>query len=87
MNLMLVTYEGDNSQFLVNTMNKKEAVLKAIDANLSPVFGPYDKEYEADIKEPDFYSVEEVKDMDFLGEIIKRDDCIATYNGVVCFNG
>ena len=87
MNLMLVTFDGDLSQFLVNAKDEKEAVRKAIAANLSSVFGSYNKEEESDIKNSEYYSVEKVNDMAFLGEIIKREDYITTFNNVICFNG
>ncbi len=56
MNLMLVTFDGDLSQFLVNAKDEKEAVRQAIVANLSSVFGSYNKEEESDIKNSEYYS-------------------------------
>ena len=86
MNLKLVTWEGDLTQFLVDALDDDEAVNKAIEANKE--FDRYCGENETgqEIFDKSTYDVEDV-DFDLLCEIIERDDWFkGTFAGVKVFN-
>ena len=91
MNLKLVTFDLDNTQFLVDEENESDAIDFAIKANKSGVCGPFSessdygltKEEAEDIAN---YTVEEV-DMEMLAAICLRNDYIGCVNEVIVFNG
>ena len=85
LNLKMVTYEGDLTQYIVDAKNYDEAIQKAIEANKSNLMGPYDEEFLEDMEDPANYSIDEVVDMNLLGEIMRRDDYIGKYNGTLIF--
>lgn len=85
MNLKLVTWECDLTQFLVEAETNDEAIRKAIEANKE-----YDRFCGSDIPEIDdatSYTVDDVN-FDLLCEIIEREDW---FKGKFCkakvFNG
>jgi len=85
LNLKMVTYYGDLTQFIVDAKNYDEAIQKAIEANKSNLMGPYDEEFLEDMEDPANYSIDVVIDMDLLGEIMRRNDYIGNYNGTLIF--
>ncbi len=82
MNLKLVTWDGDLTQFLVEAETNLEAIKKAIEANLQ--LGDCEGS-EASIHDLTTYTVEDV-DFSLLSEIFKRTDYIGTYGEAVVFN-
>lgn len=90
MNLYLITYDLDYSQFLVNANNTSEALDLAVEQNLSEVFlGSYgdDESNELEIKNKTNYTIESVNDFEFLCEIIKREDWLGCTSNVMIFRG
>lgn len=85
LNLKMIIYYGDLTQFIVDAKNYDEAIQKAIEANKSDLLGPYDEEFLEDIENPENYSIDTVIDMDLLGEIMRRNDYIGNYNGTLIF--
>jgi len=90
MNLKMVTWEGDLTQFIVNIPPhlladdaNKEAIKKAIEANLN--YDTYDEDMESDMNDPTLYIVEDV-DFALLAEMFQRNDIIGLYNEVILFN-
>lgn len=83
MNLKLVTWDGDLTQFLVDANTNLEAIKKAVEANLK--LGDCDDEIEADIHDLTTYEVEDV-DFNLLGEIFRRTDWIGNYENAIIFN-
>ena len=88
MNLKLVTWDGDLTQFLVEADTKKEAIKKAIDANFKYCDPGDDEEglIAEDMKDQDTYLVEDV-DFELLSEIFERTDLSGTYGEAIVFNG
>ena len=84
MNLKLVTFEGDNTQFLVNAEHKNEAIAYANEANIQ-VGEMYDSDYDLHNFKDEWYTVEDV-DWNLLREIIRRDDYLFTTSNAVVFN-
>ena len=86
--LMLVTWEGDLTQFLVEAENKVDAIAKAIKANREIDMAVFcsDEECLDDINDPATYSVDDV-DFSLLGEICQRKDCVGKYSDALVFNG
>ena len=87
MTLYLITYDLDNTQFLVNANDGRDAVELAIEQNLSEKFlGKYDDESDAiEIKKIMNYTIEFVDDFELLCEIIKRNDWIGCTPNVMIF--
>ena len=83
MNLKMVTWEGDLTQFLVEADTNLEAIRKAVEANLQ--IGDCDEEIKEDVHDLTAYTVEDV-DFGLLSEIFKRTDYIGTYGEAVVFN-
>lgn len=84
MNLKLVTWECDNTQFLVQATNDAEAIEKAYDANCA--YMPYDEEIIDDIEDKSTYLVEDV-DFEMLAGLVARDDLLIAYDDAIVFNG
>lgn len=82
MNLWLVTWGLDLTQFLVDAETESEAIYKAIEANkkIEP------SEYDPDMEVTDTYSTDLV-DMEPLCEIVKRNDVWDVVGNVICFVG
>lgn len=82
MNLWLVTWGLDLTQFLVDAETESEAIYKAIEANkkIEP------SEYDPDMEVTDTYSTDLV-DMELLCEIVKRNDVWDVVGNVICFVG
>ena len=78
--LRLVTFNIDNTQFLVNTDNNINAICIAHQYN--KMMEDIDN-YNFDQKD---YTVERV-DFALLSEIIKRDDIVFSNDNIVVFNG
>lgn len=85
LNLKMVTYEGDLTQFLVDSTSNDEAIRLAIQANKSDILGAYEEEFLEDMEDPTFYTVDDIDDINILGEIVRRDDYIGNYNGTLIF--
>lgn len=85
MNLKFITFEPDYTQFIVNTETDANAIKQAIEANLT--YDNYDEEFEKDIRDKSNYNVEDIDSMNFLADIINRNDLIGVYNGVIVLNG
>ena len=75
MNLKLVTWDGDLTQFLVEADTDEEAIKKAIEANF--IFSdPEDDDdglVRKDMQDKSWYEVEDV-DFNLLSEIFRRTD-------------
>jgi len=71
MNLKMVTWDGDLTQFLVEAETDDEAISKAITANKK--FDRFCGSDNPDINEPNLYIVDDV-DFNLLCEIIERND-------------
>lgn len=82
MNLKLVTWDGDLTQFLVEADTKLEAIKKAVEANL--MIGDCDGA-EEDIHDLTTYSVEDV-DFILLSEMFRRTDLLGIYGEAIVFN-
>lgn len=83
MNLWLVTYEGDLTQFLIEGTEKDRVIFQAITSNLS--YGNIDDEIREDIMNPDNYTIEEV-DYWLLDGLFKRNDYCGIYKNAMVFN-
>lgn len=83
LNLKMVTFDIDYTQFLVDAENHEKAIDLAMEANRK--YGPYDDNLEVDIEDRTNYSIDEVVDMDFLGELMKKDNYLYNQNGVLVF--
>lgn len=83
MNLKLITFNGDQEQFLVNAMGNETAIELAIEANKK--IGNFDEpEWNAEMEDKSRYEVEDV-DFNMLCEIIKRDDWLFADTYVMAF--
>ena len=71
MNLKMVTWDGDLTQFLVEAETDDEAISKAITANKE--FDRFCGSDNPDINVPSLYIVDDV-DFNLLCEIIERND-------------
>ncbi len=87
MNLYLITYDLDLTQFLVNANNSSEALDLAVEQNLSETFlGSYgDESEELEIRKITNYTIEPVNDFEFLCGIIKREDWLGCTSNVMIF--
>lgn len=83
MNLWLVTYEGDLTQFLIEGTDRKTIISEAIASNLT--YGRIDDDIRADIENPDNYTLEEV-DYNLLDGLFKRNDYCGIYENAMVFN-
>jgi len=81
--LKLVTFNGDQEQFLINTADNERAVKLAIEANKK--IGTFDNpEWDMEVEDKSLYTVESV-DFNMLYEIIKRNDWLFNDNNVMAF--
>lgn len=89
MNLWLVTFELDYSQFLVNAKNIEEAIAQAIKANKGKLLGDWSPEERPEevIEDCTNYDTYHVDDMNILYDIIKRDDWVGVDDNVIVFFG
>ena len=87
MNLWIVTFELDLTQFVVDSKTSDDAIKKAISVNKSEYLGKWDEDEisKDDMEDHENYSCEKI-DMDLLGEIMKRNDYIGNCSGVLIFN-
>lgn len=81
MNLKLVTWECDLTQFLVDAGDNASAIKKAIAANKEIDVTFHDK----DMDEHSTYTVEDV-DFNLLNEIICRNDYNGIYGEAIVYN-
>lgn len=83
MDLKLVTFNGDQEQFLVNATRNQTAIELAIEANKK--IGNFDEpEWNTEMEDYSRYEVEDV-DFNLLCEIIKRDDWLFNDTYVMAF--
>lgn len=82
MNLKMVTWDGDLTQFLVDAETRLEAIKKAVKANLRLEI---DEEFEVDIHDLTTYSVYDL-DFELLAEIFTRKDCNGMIEEAIVFN-
>lgn len=82
MNLKMVTFIIDNTQFLVDADTTKEAIEFAIEANRE--IGEMDDDPEC-IDKVDNYEVEDI-DFEDLRWIFRRDDYMFSTANAICFN-
>lgn len=86
-NLKMVTWQGDLTQFLVDAIDDDEAIGKAIEANVK--FDKYCGENKTgeDLYDKSTYTIDDV-DFDLLCEIVERNDWFkGKFAGVKVFNG
>lgn len=83
MNVKIVTWDGDLTQFLVEADTNVEAIRKAKEANF--LIGNVDDEIIDDMKDPTTYTVEDV-DFSLLCQIFGRNDYMGIYGEAVVFN-
>lgn len=86
MNLFIVTFNDDLTQFIIDTSNHDNpetyALQRAIEVNLLPDLGAInDKEMEADIKNPNLYEVE-LADIQTLANKIRGNAIDGVYGGL-----
>lgn len=88
MTLYLVTWTGDNTQFLVEAKHCRDAIRKAIEAHKAfhQDNWPDETEILKEITDEALYETELVR-WELLCEIIKREDYIGVYKSCVAFNG
>ena len=87
MNLCMVTYEGDLTQFLVDRANG-DPISQAIEANLDDKYlGIYDEQDIRDMKDRVLYEIDDIKNMEMLDCIMKRNDYLGKYKEVLVFAG
>lgn len=82
MNLKMVTFIIDNTQFLVDADTTKEAIEFAIEANRE--IGEVDDDLGC-IDKVDNYEVEDI-DFESLRWIFRRDDYMFSTANAICFN-
>lgn len=87
LNLYLVTFIGDGTQFLTNAETEEQAITYANEANIH--CGEIDDEdgcpYDLNNPKAEWYEVEYV-DWDLLQEILSRDDYMFTTGRAVVYN-
>ena len=82
MELKLVTFETDLTQFLVETNDYAEAIQLAMDANRE--YGNT-TEIMDEVEDASNYSVEDIN-FDLLSEMFLREDCSGRCAGAIVFN-
>ena len=89
MNLFIVTYDLDYTQFLVDAKNESEAIDLAIEQNINEAFlGKWDNEEDAiAMHDHTNYTVEPINDFDLICNLIKRDDWLGYTPNVMIFRG
>lgn len=90
MNLVLVTFDIDDTQFLVDANTYNEAIEIAIETNKE--LGDFSYDYAEDgiltiedVRDESNYSVESV-DFKMLAELIKRDDLYGKVGRAIVFS-
>ena len=88
MNLWLIIFKLDLTQFVVDAKNIDEAINKAISINKSDHLGIWD-EGEIDKSEMEDHKCYEIEpvDMFLLGELMRRDDYWGNFDNVLVFFG
>ena len=81
MNLILVTFETDLTQFLVDADNYADATQEAMNANRA--YGNTDEIVE-EVDDISNYTCEDV-DFNMLSEMFKRTDCGGRYGNAIVF--
>lgn len=84
MNLKFVTWDGDLTQFLVNAETDDKAIKLAMKANFE--YEKYDDHMVEDMEDPSTYKVEDIDTMEYLFNIIQRNDWISINSDVIVFN-
>ena len=75
-NLKMVTFETDLTQFLVEADNRLEAIKKAVKANL--IYDAADGDILDDINDYNNYTVADI-DFEILQQIVQRNDWLICY--------
>lgn len=81
MNLILVTFETDLTQFLIDTELRDKAIDIAIESN--KLLGDWD-EIHNEIEDRSLYTVENV-DFALLNGLLIRNDCIGMFGNAIVF--
>lgn len=85
MNLFIVTYEGDLTQFIVDATGNNDpetySLTRAMEVNHYPELGGIDEEIKADINNPSMYTIQEVN-MQILANKIKGTALDGVYGGL-----
>ncbi len=85
MDLKIVTFTGDSTQFLVDDPDNNGAIASAMRANTSSALGMCDTEMEKLVKDPGNYTVKNVSDIYDLYDVFRqREDAVMLY-GVIAF--
>lgn len=85
MNLFIVTYEGDFTQFIVNATDhdnpEQYAIQRAMEVNLLPELGTFNEEDIKEAKDSSMYELAEV-DMQTLANKIRGNAIDGVYGGL-----
>lgn len=85
MNLFIVTYEGDFTQFIVDATDQDNpeqyAIQRAIEVNLLPELGTFNKEDIKEAKDSSMYELAKV-DMQTLANKIRNTALDGVYGGL-----
>ena len=85
MNLFIVTYEGDFTQFIVDATNhdnpEQYAIQRAMEVNLLPDLGTFNEEDIEEAKDSSMYELAEV-DMQTLANKIRGNAIDGVYGGL-----
>lgn len=87
MDLVLVTFDIDLTQFLINVSDDVDPIEEAIRANIHLGELGNNPDLTLDeVKDKSNYTVSDVEDMFDLYQIIKRTDCSGKYGDVIIFS-
>ena len=85
MNLFIVTYEGDFTQFIINATDhdnpEQYAIQRAMEVNLFPDLGTFNEEDIEEAKDSSMYELAEV-DMQTLANKIRGNAIDGVYGGL-----
>ena len=92
MKLYMVTWNDNVTQFVVDAKNEDDAITKAIEAHkdYDSRFGPYEDRNEGDIQledivDRDSYEVEDIDGIEYLYNVIRRNDWLGVYGDAIVF--
>ena len=85
MNLFIVTYEGDFTQFIINATDhdnpEQYAIQRAMEVNLLPDLGTFNEEDIEEVKDSSMYELAKV-DMQTLANKIRGNAIDGVYGGL-----
>ena len=84
MNLKLVTFDIDLTQFLVDARTNDEAIQRAIELNNSEFLGKMDDDHWICTNDKHNYTVDDVS-MELLCGLMLRNDCLGISDNVIVF--